>query len=111
MEGDGFAYHGTARELLLGTIKAVLVFGLPILFLNMIRDVLHVPPVAKVIAGVVSGSLFFMFFPIAMVGARRYRLSSTSWRGFRLSFRVLVCLLIQIFFLRRFMSSLILYIT
>ena len=44
IEGDRFAYHGTARELLLGTIKAVLVFGVPILFLNMIRDVLDVPP-------------------------------------------------------------------
>src|SRR6266545_6090236 len=27
IEGDRFAYHGTGRELLLGTLKAVLVFG------------------------------------------------------------------------------------
>ena len=30
IEGDRFAYHGTGRELLLGTLKAVLVFGVPI---------------------------------------------------------------------------------
>ena len=106
IEGDRFAYHGTARELLLGTIKAVLVFGLPILFLNMIRDVLDVPPVAKVIAGVVSGSLFFVFFPIAMVGARRYRLSRTSWRGIRFSFRGHVWALIKIFILGSFLTGL-----
>src|SRR5216684_937981 len=99
IEGDRFAYHGTARELLLGTIKAVLVFGVPILFLNMIRDVLDVPPPVKVVAHVVSGSLFFVFFPIAMVGARRYRLSRTSWRGIRFSFRGHVRELIKIFLL------------
>src|SRR5260370_16227334 len=43
IEGDRFAYHGTARELLLGTIKAVLGFGVPVLFLNNNRDVLDVP--------------------------------------------------------------------
>ena len=31
IEGDRYAYHGTGPELLLGTIKAVLVFGVPIL--------------------------------------------------------------------------------
>src|SRR5260370_12089073 len=86
IEGDRFAYHGTARELLLGTIKAVLVFGVPILFLNMIRDVLDVPPPGKVVAHVVSGSLFFVFFPIAMVGPRPLPLSRTSRPGYRLSF-------------------------
>jgi uncharacterized membrane protein YjgN (DUF898 family) len=106
IEGDRFAYHGTARELLLGTIKAVLVFGLPILFLNMIRDVLDVPIVLKMVAGVISGSLFFVFFPIAMVGARRYRLSRTSWRGIRFSFRGRVWDLIKIFILGSFLTGL-----
>jgi uncharacterized membrane protein YjgN (DUF898 family) len=106
IEGDRFAYHGTARELLLGTIKAVLVFGLPILFLNTIRDVLDVPAPVKVVAGVVSGSLFFVFFPIAMVGARRYRLSRTSWRGIRFSFRGRVWPLIKIFILGSFLTGL-----
>ena len=96
MEGDRFAYHGTAKELLLGTLKAVVVFGLPVLLLDLLRDVLDVPIVLKMVAGVISGSLVFLFFPVAMVGARRYRLSRTSWRGIRFSFRGRVWALIKI---------------
>ena len=96
MEGDRFAYHGTARELLLGTLKAVLVFGLPILAMNVIRDVLDVPIAMKIVAGLVSATLIFVFFPVAIVGARRYRLSRTSWRGIRFSFRGRVRELIRI---------------
>src|SRR5712692_2643736 len=106
IESDRFAYHGTAKELMLGTLKAVLVFGLPILLLNVVRDVLEVPLLFKVVAGVVSGSLVFVFFPIAMVGARRYRLSRTSWRGIRFSFRGHVRELIKIFLLGRFLTGL-----
>jgi uncharacterized membrane protein YjgN (DUF898 family) len=106
IEGDRFAYHGTARELLLGTLKAVLVFGLPILLLNFVRDVLDVPIPLKVVANVVSGSLVFVFFPIAMVGARRYRLSRTSWRGIRFSFRGRVRELIRIFLAGSFLTGL-----
>ena len=105
IESDRFAYHGTAKELLLGTLKAVLVFGLPILLLNVVRDVLDVPLLFKVVAGVVSGSLLFVFFPIAMVGARRYRLSRTSWRGIRFSFRGRVWELIKIFILGSFLTG------
>lgn len=97
IEGDRFAYHGDGQELLLGTLKAGLVFGLPIVMLNLVRDVMEVPDVVKVGAGVISGSLVFLFFPIALVGARRYRLSRTSWRGIRFSFRGQVWDLIKIF--------------
>jgi uncharacterized membrane protein YjgN (DUF898 family) len=105
IEGDRFAYHGTARELLLGTLKAVLVFGVPIFFLNFVRDVLDVALLLKVIAGVVSGSLLFVFFPVAMVGARRYRLSRTSWRGIRFSFRGRVWDLVRIFIVGSFLTG------
>jgi uncharacterized membrane protein YjgN (DUF898 family) len=106
IEADRFAYHGTGRELLLGTLKAVLVFGVPIFLLNVIRDVLDVPVLAKGAAGVISGSLLFVFFPIAMVGARRYRLSRTSWRGIRFSFRGRVWDLIKIFIVGSFLTGL-----
>ncbi|MFI5327967.1 MAG: YjgN family protein, partial [Candidatus Rokuibacteriota bacterium] len=96
IEGDRFAYHGTGRELLLGTLKAALVFGVPIYLLNIIRDVLDVPVLLKVLAGVLSGSLLFVLFPVAMVGARRYRLGRTSWRGIRFSFRGRVWELVKI---------------
>lgn len=106
IEGDRFAYHGTGRELFLGTIKAVLVFGVPILLLNVVQNVLDVPGLVKVAAGVIYGSLLFVFFPIAMVGARRYRLSRTSWRGIRFSFRGRVWELIKIFILGNFLTGL-----
>jgi uncharacterized membrane protein YjgN (DUF898 family) len=106
IEGDRFAYHGTGRELFLGTIKAVLVFGVPILLLNVVQNVLDVPVLVKVAAGVIYGSLLFVFFPIAMVGARRYRLSRTSWRGIRFSFRGRVWELIKIFILGNFLTGL-----
>ncbi len=37
-EGDRFAYHGTGKELLLGFLKAFVVFFLPIIVLSIVRD-------------------------------------------------------------------------
>jgi uncharacterized membrane protein YjgN (DUF898 family) len=85
-EGDRFAYHGTGKELLIGWLKAGLVFGLPLVSLQVLPDLAGSAAVslaAKILAsGIVMGVI-----PIAMVGARRYRLSRTSWRGIRFSFR------------------------
>ena len=86
-EGDRFAYHGTGRELLNGYLKAMLVFGFPLALLNFAPDLLGLGVVAKVAAGVLAYGIVLVFVPIAMVGARRYRLSRTSWRGIRFSFR------------------------
>ena len=97
IEGDRFAYHGAGAELLLGTLKAALVFGLPVLGLNLVRDVFEVPEPVKAAAGVLAGALVFVFLPVALVGGRRYRLSRTSWRGIRFSFRGHVRDLIKIF--------------
>jgi uncharacterized membrane protein YjgN (DUF898 family) len=97
IEGDRFAYHGDGRELLLGALKAALIFGLPILMLNLVRDVLDVHALAKVVAGMISGVMVFVFFPVALIGSRRYRLSRTSWRGIRFSFRGHVWDLLKIF--------------
>lgn len=105
IEGDRFAYHGTARELLLGTLKAALVFGVPIYLLDIIRDVLDVPALLKVAAGVLSGALLFVLFPVAMVGARRYRLGRTSWRGIRFSFRGRVWELMKIVIVGSFLTA------
>jgi len=85
-EGDRFAYHGTARELLLGFAKAFGVFFLPIVVLTVVRDVLDVDRLIKGAAALLISLLFLMFIPVAMVGARRYRLSRISWRGIRFSF-------------------------
>jgi uncharacterized membrane protein YjgN (DUF898 family) len=96
-EGDRFAYHGTGKELLLGTLKAVLVFGLPLTLLNVVRDHLNVHLAIKVACAIASGALAYLFLPVAIVGSRRYRLSRTSWRGIRFSFRGRMWDLMKIF--------------
>jgi uncharacterized membrane protein YjgN (DUF898 family) len=87
-EGDRFAYHGTGRELLMGFLKAFLVFLLPAIVLSTVAD--NWPGLDVSIRNVVAlliSVLFLVFTPVAMAGARRYRLSRTSWRGIRFSFR------------------------
>jgi uncharacterized membrane protein YjgN (DUF898 family) len=82
-EGDRFAYHGTGMELLRGWLKAVglvlvaaLVAGVAMALVNEVAGVLLLYAV-----------LGLVLFPMALVGARKYRLSRTSWRGIRFSFR------------------------
>ncbi len=94
-EGDRFAYHGTGKELLIGFLKAAVVFGSFYLLLNAIPYLSGT--VAKVAAFVLAYSLLLMFIPVAMVGSRRYRLSRISWRGVRFSFRGEVVDFIKIF--------------
>jgi len=85
--GDRFAFHGTGRELCLGTLKAVGVFLLPIALLGYLPGLLGLPGWVDLLAGLLGYLLFMTFLPVAMVGARRYRLSRTSWRGIRFGFR------------------------
>jgi len=105
-DGDRFAYHGTARELLLGFAKAFVVFFVPIVFLTVVRDVLDVDPTIKGTAALLISLLFLAFIPVAMVGARRYRLSRTSWRGIRFSFRGHAIEFVKIFIKGSFLTGL-----
>jgi len=50
--------------------------------------------------------LFLIFIPVAMVGSRRYRLTRTSWRGIRFSFRGRAWTFIPIFLKGYFLSGL-----
>jgi uncharacterized membrane protein YjgN (DUF898 family) len=86
-EGDRFAYHGTGKELLLGTLKAGLVFGLPVILLQNVPMFLGAEMWIQIIALILVYIIAMVFIPFAIVGTRRYRLSRTSWRGVRFSFR------------------------
>ena len=84
--GDPFGYHGTGRELLIGWSK---IAGI---FLAIIGFTTYLELVEKVLwAGVIGQVLFFavslVLLPMAIIGSNRYRLSRTSWRGIRFSFR------------------------
>jgi uncharacterized membrane protein YjgN (DUF898 family) len=85
-EGDRFAYHGTGKELFFGYLKAMVVVGVPVLLLNL-PELFGAPALVQGAAQLLLGLLVMVFVPVAMVGARRYRLSRTSWRGIRFSFR------------------------
>ena len=85
-EGDRFAYHGTGTELLVGAVKAAMVFAVPFALLNVIPRLRFGTPVT--VAAVLFGAVYILvLIPLAIVGSRRYRLSRTSWRGIRFSFR------------------------
>jgi uncharacterized membrane protein YjgN (DUF898 family) len=85
--GDRFAYHGTGKELFVGFLKAVLLIGIPLLALEFVRDFLIHEFLVDVVAALLSYAIVLVCLACAIVGARRYRLSRTSWRGIRFSFR------------------------
>jgi uncharacterized membrane protein YjgN (DUF898 family) len=85
-EGDRLAYHGSGRELLNGCFKAGLLFGIPLAALQTV-DGLAGDRMIHAVIRFLSSVVVLIFIPMAMVGARRYRLSRTSWRGIRFSFR------------------------
>ncbi len=87
IERDCFVYHGTGKELMSGFSKAMLVFGIPLTILNMLPNFLEPKEMLEIGSRVLTYIIVMIFIPVAMVGARRYRLSRTSWRGIRFSFR------------------------
>jgi uncharacterized membrane protein YjgN (DUF898 family) len=87
LDGDRFAYHGTGLELLIGFAKGVGVFFIPVALLSIIPRLYGFPDEVTASLGMLLWLLGLLLVPVAMVGARRYRLSRTSWRGIRFSFR------------------------
>ena len=85
--GDRFAYHGTGQELMIGWAKAMVLFGIPLFVLAVLQVIVGMESdlfdVLQILIYIVVG----IFIPVAMVNARRYRLSRLSWRGVRFSFR------------------------
>lgn len=104
-EGDRFAYHGTGKELLAGFVKALLFVGMPVTALSVAAR-LSGDKTIHIVTQVFTSLLIFVFIPIAMVGARRYRLSRTSWRGIRFSFRGPLWEFVRVFLLASILSTL-----
>ena len=85
--GDRFAFHGTGREMLIGFLKAVLIFAVPLVVLSVVQQSAWVWGIVRMLAYLLAYVIGTVFYPLAIVGARRYRLSRSSWRGIRFSFR------------------------
>lgn len=85
LAGARFAYHGTGEELLRGWLKAVLIFGVPYVCVSYLPVFWEETP--TLVTNVIAGLLVLCFIPVAVVGAHRYRMSRTSLRNIRFSFR------------------------
>lgn len=103
---DRLAYHGTGKELLRGFLRAVVLFGIPYALLVSGPELAGADSTVQATAGLLAGGLVLVFIPVAIVAARRYRLSRTSWRGIRLSFRGSTWGFIKVFLTGMFLNVL-----
>lgn len=89
LDGDRFAYHGTGGELFSGALKATGVILLLALLLGVGKAITGgdaASPAAQFGIGAVFYVAILLLTVVAINGARRYRLSRSSWRGIRFSF-------------------------
>jgi uncharacterized membrane protein YjgN (DUF898 family) len=106
LEADRFAYHGTGRELFTGFLKGVAVFFIPVALLSVLPQLYGAPDEVTRALAMLLWLAGLLLVPVAMVGARRYRLSRTSWRGIRFSFRGPVRQFVGIFVVGTILTSL-----
>lgn len=97
-EGDRFEYHGTGKELWRGWMKAMLVFFVPFVGMSFIPMLLGGGEAAEAVVGLLQFALILGFTPLVIVSARRYRMSRTSWRAIRFSFRGQPVEFVKLFF-------------
>jgi uncharacterized membrane protein YjgN (DUF898 family) len=83
--GDRFRFHGTGKELLVGWVRAAILFG-GLIAVNEALGFIIESPAILIVKQIAFVTLFLALIAIAQVGAMRYRLSRTSWRGIRFSF-------------------------
>jgi uncharacterized membrane protein YjgN (DUF898 family) len=88
--GDTFTFHGTGKEMFLGFLKLIgLILGF-VVAVGLVSFVVR--SVAGQEAGLIASIIFmylgmFLVMPYAIVGSRQYRMSRTSYRGIKFSFR------------------------
>jgi len=106
LEGDRFAYHGSGGELLVGFAKGLAVFFIPTALLTILPELYGAPAEVRSSLRSLLWLVGLLVVPVAMVGARRYRLSRMSWRGIRFSFRGRVRQFVGIFVVGSILTSL-----
>jgi uncharacterized membrane protein YjgN (DUF898 family) len=77
-----------------------------VLLLSVAPQLFRVPALLASALQTVLWLIGLLLVPVAMVGARRYRLSRTSWRGIRFSFRGSVHEFVRIFVAGSLLTSL-----
>ncbi len=84
--GDRFGFHGTGKELLIGWLKAAVLFSGLVVVTRTLLPMLWDDPRADAAGQVLLAVGFVVLLPLAIIGSMRYRLSRTSWRGVRFGF-------------------------
>lgn len=82
LDNDRFTFHGTGKEMFVGFIKAIVIFGV-IYGILLLSIYLEMP----VLGVIIFYFAFLAVLPIAIHGSYRYRFSRTSWRGIRFGYR------------------------
>jgi uncharacterized membrane protein YjgN (DUF898 family) len=86
-DGDPFGYHGTGGELFKGYLMAMgALMGMAIL-LGLMTTLWEPTGTSGALMGIAFWLAIMAFVPFAIVSARRYRLSRTSWRNIRFALR------------------------
>ena len=102
---DRLSYHGTGLETFKGWLKAAAFFGIPYALFRYGPKWMGGGPALIGLGALLSILLVVLFFPMAVIGSRRYRLSRTGWRGIRFSFRKTWKDYIPLFWKGNFLSS------
>lgn len=84
--GDRFHFHGTGKEIFIGSIKATLILGSLYSLYYGVRFLPNYSIWHKAGQGIYFLTIVLLI-PVAKIGRYRYRLSRTSWREIRFSFR------------------------
>lgn len=93
-EGSRFAFHGTGKEMFIGFIKAIGIFGG--LYLIFFLFMWVQKPLFTLFGLLIFFTGMSLLTPIAIHGALRYRMSRTSWRGIHFGYRGQLSELIRI---------------
>jgi uncharacterized membrane protein YjgN (DUF898 family) len=81
IDGTGFEYRGTARELFIGFLIALAII-LPLYFAGTIAALVGGEIVGRIVT-VLAGLVFVVLAQYGAFRSRRYRLTRTVWRGIR----------------------------
>ncbi len=82
LNGDRFSFAGTGKEVFVGYLKTVFIFGLLLaLYFFLIAS-------EQIVLGIIILYVcIFAIMPVAIHGSYRYRMSRTMWRGVRFGYR------------------------
>ena len=82
LNNDSFSFNGTGKEMFIGFIKTILLFGL-LFSIPVVFALLEMPFIGLAL----FYAIFLFLIPLIIHGSYRYRMSRTSWRGIRFGYR------------------------